>query len=80
MGRNKEHQIVGQWVVCIDSSLFFNRHLELVEGKSYLVVDVIQVPSLFSNRGMLRLIIQSPDGSEVEVNSKRFQLIEDRRK
>lgn len=74
------NELIGQWVQCVDASLFFHRNLELVEGKSYLILDVLQVPSLFNIASNVRLIIQAPDGSEVEVSARRFKMPEVKRR
>lgn len=63
------------YVVCINSANFFHPNFELVEGKTYLVYDVVVRASLFG-RGEMKLVFQANDGTLVELNSKRFKRVD----
>jgi hypothetical protein len=62
-------------VVCINSANFFHPNFELIEGKTYIVYDVIVRPSLLGKAEM-KLVFQANDGSIVELSSKRFKRID----
>ena len=62
-------------VLCVNSGNFFHPNFDLIEGKSYLVHDVIVRPSLFG-RHEIKFVFLARDGSLVEINSKRIKRME----
>lgn len=62
-------------VVCVNSANFFHPFFDLIDGRTYLVHDVVTRPSLLG-KPEVKLVFQASDGSFVELSSKRFKPID----